>query len=273
MATKRMFSLSIIDSDMFIDLPVSAKVLYFDLAMRADDEGFVGNPKSIMRMTGAKQDDLKALLEKQFVIAFDSGVVVIRHWRIHNTLRKDRSHDTAYTFEKAQLALAENGEYELATNWQPFGNHLATEDRIGEDRIDKVRLEQDSSIVTAKRAATMEKQNRLNYLVSEYNRICTNLPSVQKMTEKRKKKAYTAMERFTDDEFITAFTKANESNFCTGKTEKSSWIADWDWFMKNDTNIVKVLEGRYDNHNKEYNMDGLLDAYSGKYKWEDGVNE
>lgn len=84
MAERRMFAKSIIDSDTFMDMPTSSRLLYFDLSMRADDDGFVNSPKKIMRMTGASQDDLKMLIAKSFIIPFESGVVVIKHWKIHN---------------------------------------------------------------------------------------------------------------------------------------------------------------------------------------------
>ena len=87
MAERRMFAKTIIDSDAFIDMPVTARLLYYDLAMRADDDGFVNSPKKIMRMIGASQDDLSILIVKKFILPFDNGVVVIKHWRIHNYIR------------------------------------------------------------------------------------------------------------------------------------------------------------------------------------------
>ena len=83
MAERRMFAKTIIDSDAFLDMPVTARLLYYDLAMRADDDGFVNSPKKIMRMIGASQDDLSILCLRKFLIPFDNGVVVIKHWRIH----------------------------------------------------------------------------------------------------------------------------------------------------------------------------------------------
>ncbi len=113
MAERRMFSKIIIDSDSFLDMPLSTQALYFHLGMRADDEGFVNNPKKILRMVNASEDDLKVLITKQFIIPFDSGVVVIRHWRIHNYIQSDRRKDTMYVEEKMQLLLSDSGTYEL----------------------------------------------------------------------------------------------------------------------------------------------------------------
>ena len=90
MAERRMFARTIIDSDAFLDMPHTTQLLYFHLSMRADDDGFINNPKNIMRMIGCKDDDLKILLTKKFILPFESGVVVIKHWQIHNYIQKDR---------------------------------------------------------------------------------------------------------------------------------------------------------------------------------------
>ena len=103
MAEKRMFTKSIIDSDAFLEMPLSAQALYFHLNMRADDDGFVNNPKRITDYVNASADDLKILLAKRFIIRFDSGVIVIKHWRMHNTLKSDRYHPTDYQDELALL--------------------------------------------------------------------------------------------------------------------------------------------------------------------------
>lgn len=111
MATKRMFSLKIVDSDLFLDMPMSARLLYYDLCMRADDEGFVGNPRKIMRITGASNDDMNILINKKFVIYCDSGIVVVKQWYINNYIRSDRFQPTMYQEEKSQLELNDSKEY------------------------------------------------------------------------------------------------------------------------------------------------------------------
>jgi hypothetical protein len=105
MAERRMFSKTIIDSDAFLDMPLSTQALYFHLSMRADDEGFVGNPRKILRMIGASEDDIRILIMKRFILAFDSGIVVIKHWKIHNYIQNDRYKETTYLEEKATLTL------------------------------------------------------------------------------------------------------------------------------------------------------------------------
>jgi hypothetical protein len=111
MAQRRMFSLKIVDTDAFLDMPQSSQLLYFHLAIRADDEGFVGNPKKVMKTCGANDDDMKVLLAKRFILAFDSGVVIIKHWFIHNYIQSDRFTPTTYLDEKKQVFLKENKAY------------------------------------------------------------------------------------------------------------------------------------------------------------------
>ena len=146
MAERRMFSKQIIDSDAFLDMPLSAQALYFHLSMRADDEGFVNNPKKIQRMVGASDDDCKLLVLKRFILTFDSGFIVIKHWRIHNYIRSDRFKETVHVKEKATLSLNENHAYtERVDECHPFGipsdnqavDSWDTQDRLGKDRLDK----------------------------------------------------------------------------------------------------------------------------------------
>jgi hypothetical protein len=140
-----MFAKTIIDSDAFIDMPMSARLLYYDLGMRADDDGFVNSPKKIMRMIGSTDDDMKLLIAKKFIIPFESGIVVIKHWKIHNYIRKDTYKETNYKQEKATLALDENNSYKQVTG-KPAPFHIdtvdepSTQDRLGKDRLGKDRI-------------------------------------------------------------------------------------------------------------------------------------
>ena len=115
MAQKRMFDKTIIDSDAFLELPITSQALYFHLNMRADDDGFIDNWKSISRVVGAKEDDIKILIAKSFIIPFESGVIVIKHWRINNYLQKDRKKTTRH-IEELQSLKEVNGEYYLLEN-------------------------------------------------------------------------------------------------------------------------------------------------------------
>lgn len=132
-----MFSLDIIDSDAFLDMPQSSQLLYYHLAMRADDEGFIGNPKRIVRMLGNNEDDLVLLKAKKFVIQFDSGICVIKHWLIHNTIRMDRFKPTTYGKEKATLFIKENKAYSLGDG---SVNHLVTQVKLSQVNLSKDKL-------------------------------------------------------------------------------------------------------------------------------------
>ena len=145
MAERRMFAKTIIDSDAFLDMPLSTQALYFHLSMRADDEGFVNNPKKIARMIGADDDSIKLLIMKKFILPFESGVVVIKHWRMHNYIQNDRFKPTAYQEERHMLTLKENGAYTslsdddnlLSDKCIQNGYMLDTQYSIGKDSIGK----------------------------------------------------------------------------------------------------------------------------------------
>lgn len=135
-----MFSKTIIDSDTFLDMPLSAQALYFHLSMRADDDGFINNPKKIQRMIGASDDDCRLLIMKQLIIAFDSGVIVIKHWRLHNYIQKDRYKPTLYQSEKSTLELDESKVY---TKCIQDVSNMDTQVRLGKVRLGKVKESED----------------------------------------------------------------------------------------------------------------------------------
>ncbi|MCF1634147.1 DnaD domain protein [Streptococcus gallolyticus] len=137
MAQRRMFSKKITDSDKFLDLPLTAQALYFHLNMHADDDGFVDNTKTIKRMIGASDGDLRILMEQAFVLPFESGVIVIKDWKIHNYIPKDRYQKTVHTTEFSRLTLEENKSY---TECIQNVYNLDTQDRIDKDRIGKDKL-------------------------------------------------------------------------------------------------------------------------------------
>lgn len=137
MAQRRMFSKKIIETDFFLEMSPTAKLLYFYLNMSADDDGFVGNPKTIKLISGATDDDLKILIAKQFIIPFDSGVIVIKDWRIHNYIQKDRYNKTQYLEEKSQLVVEENGAY---TKCIQNVSKMDTQVRLGKERLGKENI-------------------------------------------------------------------------------------------------------------------------------------
>ena len=156
MAEKRMFAKSIVLSDAFLDMPMSSRCLYFTLGMLADDDGFVGSPKSIMRQCGASEDDMRVLISKRYVLAFESGVIVIKHWRINNYLRSDRYSKTTYVEELESLKLDKKGAYteadkapeiQAAESGIPDGIPTVYPEKNREEEIrsDQYRVEEEAS--------------------------------------------------------------------------------------------------------------------------------
>ena len=147
-----MFAKTIIDSDSFLDMPLSTQALYFHLSMRADDEGFINNPKKVQRMIGASEDDLRLLIAKNFIIPFESGIVVIKHWKIHNYIQCDRFKATVYQEEKSLLEVKKNKSYTLCNQADPVldtecihdGYSSEAQVRLGKVSLGKVSLGKDN---------------------------------------------------------------------------------------------------------------------------------
>ena len=190
-----MFAKTIIDSDAFLDMPLSTQALYFHLSMRADDDGFINNPKKIQRMVGCGDDDLKLLMVKRFILVFESGVIVIKHWKIHNYIQKDRYKPTLYQDEKAQIAVKETNAYTFIENLpepsetpmeQPSedvypscihdGYSLETQvrlgkDRLGKDRLGKDRLGKDSKEIKDITPSKKTKATPIRHKYGEYKNV------------------------------------------------------------------------------------------------------
>ena len=143
MAERRMFAKTIIDSDAFLDMPLSTQALYFHLSMRADDDGFINNAKKIQRMLGCSDDDMKILLAKNFIIPFETGVCVIKHWKIHNLIQKDRYKPTVYGELKNKLSLKNNNVYTLDTSCIQFVSNMEPQVSIGKDSLDNTSADFD----------------------------------------------------------------------------------------------------------------------------------
>ena len=177
MASKRMFNNSVLDSDAFLDMPLSAQALYFHLNMRADDDGFISNPKRIQSYIGASEDDLKLLVLKSFVIAFDDGVIVIKHWRMHNTIQKDRYHPTNYQDDLAMLGIKENKAYTLDVSKmetkciQNVSRDLGLGLDIDLDKDLDIGLDQDSDIEVVSESTPTPKKNEPKHKYGEYQHV------------------------------------------------------------------------------------------------------
>ena len=165
MAERRMFAKTIIDSDLFLDMPMSTQCLYFHLNMRADDDGFINNPKKIQRMIGCGDDDLKLLIAKQFIVPFESGIVVIKHWKIHNYIQKDRYKETFYKKEKSLLQTDKNKEYFIGmdTNCIQSVSNPDTQVRLGKDRLEiekEIYIEQPSPSASNSTKTSKEQKHK-----------------------------------------------------------------------------------------------------------------
>ena len=178
MAQRRMFSKKIVDTDLFIEMSPTAKLLYFYLNMSADDDGFVGNPKTIKLVSGATDDDLKILVAKQFIIPFESGVIVIKDWKIHNYIQKDRYSKTQYTDEKSQLVVEENGTY---TRCIQNVSKLDTQDRLGKDRLGKDSIDNMSD----KSDEVIPYSEIIEYLNEKTGRSFRNVDANKKLIKAR----------------------------------------------------------------------------------------
>ena len=180
MAERRMFAKAITNSDAFLDMPLSSQCLYFHLSMNADDEGFVDRAKSIMRMVGAKDDDLKVLISKSFIIPFETGVIVIKHWKINNYLRNDRLTETNYTNEKSLLSLKDNGSYTLGRqvvgNCQASGRQVEAQYSIAKDSIDKVSKEE-----SVKEESTLPSTPTTKHKFGEYGCVLLTTNQYEKL--------------------------------------------------------------------------------------------
>ena len=249
MAERRMFAKTIIDSDAFLEMPATAQMLYFHLAMRADDDGFINNPKRIMRMIGSGEDDLKLLILKKFIIPFESGVVVIKHWKIHNYIRKDTYNETKYKQEKATLELDENSAYTQSflcssRTCDTSVDGSLTQDRIGKDRIGKVSIEVSNDTLSP----CDDSPAPLDYksIVATFNSTCHSLPKVRNITEQRKKAIKRTAKQVEDaGGFSALFEKVESSDFLSGRN--GGWNGcGFDWILK-PANLTKILEGNYDN--------------------------
>lgn len=220
MAERRMFAKTIIDSDAFLDMPLSAQALYFHLSMRADDDGFINNPKKIQRMIGASDDDCRLLILKKFIITFESGVIVIKHWKMHNYIQKDRYKPTVYCEEKATLSLDENKAY---TQSVQNGYITDTQVRLGKDRLElgkdslnkdirhkygeyKNVLLTDAELEKLKNEFPLDYEERIenlsSYIASTGKKYKNHLATIRNWARKEKPKETTVGKKTANDDFM-----------------------------------------------------------------------
>lgn len=235
MAERRMFAKTIIDSDMFLDMSLSTQALYFHLSMRADDDGFVNNPKKIQRMIGCGDDELKMLVAKKFIIPFESGICVIKHWKIHNYIQADRYKETVYKEEKTQLALKENKAYKLMdTSCIQNVSNLETQVRLGKDRLGKDNNTISKDIVSS---------TKVQPIIDSWNSLgLQKLVAINPNTN-RYRLLNARIKEYGLDTVLEAIENIRYSSFLKGQNNKN-WTITFDWLIK-PNNFTKVLEGNY----------------------------
>ncbi|MBC2813583.1 DNA replication protein [Enterococcus faecalis] len=231
-----MFAKTIIDSDAFLDMPLSTQSLYFHLSMRADDDGFINNPKKIQRMVGCGDDDLKLLMAKRFILVFDSGVIVIKHWKIHNYIRNDRYKPTLYQEEKAELAEKNSKAYTFKTEVIESENHLGIPDdnRMGYQMDTQVRLGKDR-LVKDKKKNSVEPSSTMPEL---FEKVWKTYP---KKTNKKKAREQ-FLKKFKTEEDLEPFKK--------GYKDYLAYIKLNDWYHPQE--LFRWI--RDDRYNDEYNL-------------------
>ena len=236
MAERRMFAKTIIDSDAFLDMPLSTQSLYFHLSMRADDDGFINNPKKIQRMVGCGDDDLKLLMAKRFILVFDSGVIVIKHWKIHNYIRNDRYKPTLYQEEKAELAEKNSKAYTFKTEAIESENHLGIPDdnRMGYQMDTQVRLGKDR-LVKDKKKNSVEPSSTMPEL---FEKVWKTYP---KKTNKKKAREQ-FLKKFKTEEDLESFKK--------GYKDYLAYIKLNDWYHPQE--LLRWI--RDDRYNDEYDL-------------------
>ena len=256
MAEKRMFTQKIIDSDAFLDMPLSTQALYFHLNMRADDDGFINNPKRIQRTIGASEDDLKLLIAKRFVICFENGVIVIKHWRMHNTLRKDRYNPTHYQEQLAMLEVKGNNAYtekecgnHLATTWQPSGNHLEPQYSIDKYSIDKSSLVEESMPDSDEPEPPAPDKKPVKHKYGEYQNVLLTDDELQKL-----KTEYSDYKQRIEN--LSSYVAS------TGKRYKSHYATIRNWARKDaeKPGRKEIVPKWINKEQQQYDFENLEDA-------------
>lgn len=222
MADKRMFSLKIVDSDLFLDMPLSSQCLYFHLSMRADDDGFVNNPKKIIKIIGANEDDLKILIAKGFVIVFEQGIIVITHWKINNFIRKDRYKPTLYENEVQSLSQTKNGMYIKEVGCHLVAGRLTSgQPSIDKGRLDKVSIEK----------GRVEQDTSFSFY-GEYKNI--------RLTEEEYRKLKDKLQGHTD----TMIEKLSRYIKSTGKTYQDHYVTILNWYEQDKDKLSQKKTGK-----------------------------
>lgn len=246
MAEKRMFAKAVIDSDAFLDMPLTAQALYFHAAMRADDDGFVANPKKIQRMIGASDDDLKLLIAKEFIFPFQSGIIAIRHWRVHNWIRADRRKPTIHQEEMSLLSIETNQTYSLGMPDDSQVTYQVTpQNRLDKISIDKNRIEIEKS-TTDETPKKEKKPSPKRHQYGEYQNVLLTHEELDKLQREFPYDWQGRVERLS--EYMASTGKSYQSHLATirawaRKEQKSTpaSVGDRKWCTMNDPSPEEIL--------------------------------
>lgn len=275
-----MFSLDVVDTDKFAGMSKNARYLYYEFGMRADDDGFIGAPMRIVRMTDCVPDDLNELINNKFIIPFETGVIVVKDWKVNNQIRSDRYKPTLYTREKEMLSEV-NGEYLLTDgkpyvipsgipgnipNGKPTVNHgydtREPQESIGEVRVGEGRLDKDSigeykreDKNSSKLLTYSNPSDNLfhsnddniirdyNEVVELFNSICTELNQVDDIMKYSTVLSGCLLRGYKRTDYIKAFEKANSSDYIKGQVENKKYVSDFGWILEH---IDDINNGKYD---------------------------
>lgn len=253
MAERRMFSSKVVCSDAFAGMPFSAQALYVQLCMEADDDGFLNRAKRIQGSIGASDKDLNLLFEKRFILGFPNGVIAIKHWRMNNQIRKDRYTSTQYQEEFNSLVIQADGSYtekvknkeavnDLATTWQPDGNHLEPQYSIGKDSIGEESID---DICVDDTSPTEKKSKPVKHKYGEYNNVLLTDDELEKL-----KAEYPDWEERI--ERLSSYVAS------TGKSYKSHYATIRNWARKDqDRNQQSVNRPGYTKQTKAEELDNF----------------
>lgn len=257
MAEKRMFAKTIVLSDAFLDMPMSARCLYFTFGMLADDDGFVSSPKGIMRQCGASMDDLNILIAKRYVLAFDSGIIVIKHWRINNYLRQDRYTPTTYVEEKETLSLDAKGAYveagEAASGIPPgipLVDHpvYPDKDREDKDRLEEDRLDQEREDNGTLSDESVCRPEDVRRVVDAWQTLgIQKLRKIPDSTTNAGKMLRARIRDYGIGSVLEAIEIVRASDFLMGRVK--DFQITFDWFVR-PNNFLNIVNGKYDNRDK-----------------------
>lgn len=276
MANRRMLNKTVVESDPFFEMPADSQALYMHLVLNADDEGFVGNPETIRRMTGFSKDSLKLLIAKGFLISFQSGVVVVTHWEMQNKIQPSRKTKTIFTDEKGLLIVDEQGKYLIFNNssepCQQDADKMSEEcqrvadktseqvsigkDSIGKDSIDnrgyggkKERERKEPNETSCPQYSSpsypQSQQLTANDIVDLFNDICTTYPTVDGITQYSTALSNSLMfDRYSKADYSTIFQKAEQSSNLKARTHDEESPVDFGWILEHSK---EIKDGAFDN--------------------------